>query len=150
LRFAHGVTGAIFCSVATATNFSFSIYGQKGLAEVSGAQLQTLRVVPASGRAPDGPVTAPPAEISDHSGFDMLDAELTEFAHCIRDGRDYPVAIDEVLHGMSVFDALVQSAKTGQVVRVAPTEDTRLPHNQRPPDRAASDAQVPLPPAQRE
>jgi predicted dehydrogenase len=119
LRFAHGVTGVIFCSVSTATNFSFSIYGQKALAEISGAQLQTLRVVPVSGRAPDGLVTAPPAEISDHSGFDMLNAELTEFARCIRDGRSYPVAIDEVLHGMSVFDALVESARTGQVVSVA-------------------------------
>jgi predicted dehydrogenase len=119
MQFARGVTGMIFCSVATATNFSFSVYGQKGMAEISGAQLQTLRIVPASDRAPHGPITAPPPEISDHSGFDMLHAELTEFARCIRDSRPYPVPIDDVLHGMSVFDALIESAGTGKIVAVA-------------------------------
>jgi predicted dehydrogenase len=48
----------------------------------------------------------------------MLTAELTEFARCIRDKRDYPVALDEVLHGMAVFDAAVLSAKTGAVVDI--------------------------------
>ena len=40
MRFASGATGAIFCSVATATNFSFAAYGTGGLAEVRGAALQ--------------------------------------------------------------------------------------------------------------
>jgi len=35
LRFESGATGLIFCSVATATNFSFTLYGSKGLAEIS-------------------------------------------------------------------------------------------------------------------
>ena len=33
--------------------------------------------------APTGPVTAPPDEISEHAGFDMLNAELTSFARAI-------------------------------------------------------------------
>jgi predicted dehydrogenase len=48
----------------------------------------------------------------------MLKAELVEFAHCIRDKRVYPVDTDDVLHGMAVFDAAVQSAKTGGIVEV--------------------------------
>jgi predicted dehydrogenase len=122
MQFDRGVTGVIFCSVATATHFSFTIYGSTGLAEISGPHLQTLRCVPASTRAPDGPVTAPPAEITDHSGFDMLNAELTEFARCIRENRTYPVSIDEVLHGMSVFDALVESAKSKRIIAIAEPE----------------------------
>ena len=35
LHFESGATGLIFCSVATATNFSFTLYGSKGLAEIS-------------------------------------------------------------------------------------------------------------------
>src|SRR5262249_24396101 len=35
LRFDGGATGLIFCSVATATNFSFTLYGSKGLVEIS-------------------------------------------------------------------------------------------------------------------
>ncbi len=119
MRFDHGVTGTIFCSVSTATSFSFTTYGTRGLAEVRGASLQQVRFVPVSQQAPTGPVTAPPDEITDYPGFDMLNAELVEFARCIRDRRPYPVGIDDVLHGMAVFDAAVQSARTGGIVDVA-------------------------------
>jgi predicted dehydrogenase len=119
MRFDGGVTGTIFCSVSTATNLSFTTYGTRGLAEVRGASLQQVRFVPVSQQAPTGPVTAPPDEITDYPGFDMLNAELVEFARCIRDRRAYPVEIDEVLHGMAVFDAAIQSAKTKSIVDVA-------------------------------
>lgn len=119
LRFDGGVTGMIFCSVSTATNLSFTTYGSRGLAEVRGASLQQVRFLPVSQEAPTGPVTAPPDEITDYSGFDMLNAELVEFARCIRDRRPYPVGIDDVLHGMAIFDAAVQSAMTGSIVEVA-------------------------------
>ena len=119
LHFHSGATGLIFCSVATATNFSFTLYGSKGLAEISKPTLQRLRVVPTSEHAPTGPVTAPPDETSEHAGFDMLNAELTAFARAIRDRKPYPVPIDEVLHGMSVFDAIVRAGRSGQVEPVA-------------------------------
>jgi predicted dehydrogenase len=117
--FAGGATATIFCSVATATNFSFSVYGSKGMVEISGAALQSFRFVPTSDRAPDGPVTAPPGEHLDFAGFDMLNAELTAFARAIIDKTPYPVPLADVLHGMAVFDAAVQSAKTRTAVRVA-------------------------------
>ena len=119
MRFAGGATGTIFCSVATATNFTFSAYGSLGLAEVRGAALQQFRFVPMSQQAPTGPVQAPPDQLVDHSGFNMLRAELVEFARSIRDKRPYPVGIDDVLHGMAVFDACVQSAETGCIVEIA-------------------------------
>ena len=53
LRFAGGVTGTIFCSVATATNFSFTVYGTKALAEVSRPNLQRFRFVPGIGACAD-------------------------------------------------------------------------------------------------
>jgi len=117
--FESGATAMIFCSVATATNFSFSVYGSKGMAEVSGAALQSFRFVPTSDRPPDGPVTAPPAEHLDFAGFDMLNAEMTAFARAIAGKTPYPVPLAEVLHGMAVFDAVVQSAKTKKIVRIA-------------------------------
>jgi predicted dehydrogenase len=119
MRFDSGMTGTIFCSVSTATNFSFSTYGSAGLAEVRGAALEQVRFVPISEKAPDGPVLAPPDEVIDHPGFNMLRAELTEFARCIRDKRPYPVGIDDVLHGMAVFEAAVKSAETGGIVAVS-------------------------------
>jgi predicted dehydrogenase len=119
LRFASGATGLIFCSIATATNFCFTLYGTKGLAEISKPNLQTLRFVPTSGQAPTGPVTAPPDEIVEHPQFDMLHAELTAFARAIRDRTPYPMPIADVLHGMAVFDAIVASGRTNAIVAVA-------------------------------
>jgi predicted dehydrogenase len=121
LRFKSGAVGHLFCSVATATDFNFTLYGSKGLVEISRANLQRFRYVPISTMAPTGPVTAPPDEIIEHPNFDQLDtlnAELVEFARCIESKQPYPVAIDQVLHGMAVFDAVVRSAKSGVVVAV--------------------------------
>ena len=115
LNFESGATGLIFCSVATATNFSFTLYGSKGLAEISKPNLQTFRFVPTSTQAPTGPVTAPPGEIGEHPKFDMLNAELTQFARAIREKRPYPVPVEEVLHGMSVFDAIVRAGQSGRI-----------------------------------
>ena len=48
LNFASGASGLIFCSVATATNFNFTLYGSKGLAEISKPDLHSFRFVPTS------------------------------------------------------------------------------------------------------
>jgi predicted dehydrogenase len=119
LRFESGATGLLFCSVATATNFCFTLYGSNGLAEISKANLQHFRFVPTSTVAPTGPVRAPPDQVVEHPEFDMLNAELVEFARCIEQGKPYPVPIDDVLHGMAVFDAIVHSARSGKVESVA-------------------------------
>jgi predicted dehydrogenase len=119
LRFASGATGLIFCSVATATNFEFTVYGTNGLAEISRPDLSRLRFAPAATAAPTGLVPVPPDEMVEHCGFDMLHAELTAFAHAIRDGKSYPVPIEDVLHGMAVFDAVVESAKNGAIIAVS-------------------------------
>ncbi len=119
LRFESGATGLIFCSVATATNFEFIVYGSQGLAEISRPDLSRFRFAPVATTPPTGQVPAPPDEIVEHSGFNMLNAEMTAFARAIRDGTPYPVPIDDVLHGMAVFDAVIQSADSGAIVTVA-------------------------------
>jgi predicted dehydrogenase len=118
LRFANGATGLLFCSVATATTLSFALYGNKGLAEFSRPNLARFRYVPISTEAPTGPVTAPPDEIIETPAFDMLHAELVAFARSIEQNAPYPVPIDQVLHGMEVFDAIVRSGKSGKVEAV--------------------------------
>jgi len=119
LRFASGLTATMFCSLSTAPNLSFTVYGTKGLAEVSAADLSAFRFVPMPVAMPDGPVTAPPPERQTHAGFDMQHAELVAFARAIREGTPYPVAIEDVLHGMSVFDAIVASTLSGREEPVA-------------------------------
>jgi len=48
LRFKSGATGLLFCSVATATNLNFTVFGTKGLAEFSKPNLARFRFVPVS------------------------------------------------------------------------------------------------------
>src|SRR5580704_16602204 len=121
LRFASGATGMIFCSVATATNFEFTLYGTNGLAAISRPDMSRLRFAPMATTAPTGRVPAPPDEIFEHSGFDTLHAELTAFAGAVRGGEPYPVPLEDVLHGMAVFDALIESARTSDIVDVSST-----------------------------
>jgi predicted dehydrogenase len=118
LRFKSGATGLLFCSVATATTLSFTLFGTRGLAEFSRPNLARFRFTPVSTVAPTGPVTAPPDEIIEAEAFDMLNAELVEFARCIEQKRPYPVDIDQVLHGMAVFDAVVRSGLSGKIEKV--------------------------------
>src|SRR5262245_59794480 len=119
LRFESGATGLLFCSVATATTLSFTLFGSKGLAEVSRPNLARFRFVPTSTVAPTGPVTAPPDEIIEHPTFDMLHAEMNEFGRAIAQKRAHPILTDQVLHGMAVFDAVVRSAGSGKTETVA-------------------------------
>ena len=79
-------------------------------------------MVPLPQHAPAGLVIAPPDQIIEHAGFDMLRAELLEFARCIRDKRTYPVDIEDVLHGITVLDACVRSAETGAIVNIPAVE----------------------------
>jgi len=119
LRFEGGATGLIFCSVATATNFEFAAYGTNGLAEISRPDLSRLRFAETAIAPPTGLVPAPPDEILQFSGFDMLHAEMTAFARSIRAATPYPVPIADVLHGMAVFDAVVASSKHGDIISVS-------------------------------
>jgi predicted dehydrogenase len=119
LRFDSGATGLLFCSVATATNFELTTYGTKGLVEISRPDLSRFRFAPTATAAPTGPVPAPPDEVLQFAGFDMLHAEMSAFARAIRDGASYPVPIADVLHGMAVFDAVVESARRGEIVAVS-------------------------------
>jgi len=118
LRFEAGASGLLFGSVATATNFEFTAYGTNGLVEISRPDLSHFRFVPTATAAPTGVIAAPADHILQFPGFDMLHAEMTAFARAIRDATPYPVPIADVLHGMAVFDAVVESAKCGEIVAV--------------------------------
>lgn len=119
LQFESGVTGMMYCSVAAARYHRTAVYGTKGFAEVFKPRMDVFRFIPVvEGRASH---LAPPPEpeVIEVAGFNYVGKSLTEFARCIREGAPYPISSDDVLHGVAVLEAAIQSAKTRQPVQVS-------------------------------
>ncbi len=117
LRFKDGMSGLFFCSLTTVPNYRFAVYGGDAFAEILRPTLEEFRFAP----KPDpkaGHLVLIEPEVVRSPGFDTLNAELTTFAACVRDHKPFPVPLDEVLHGVEVFEAIVESARTGQAVAV--------------------------------
>jgi predicted dehydrogenase len=109
LRFANDASGHIFCSTAATPHYRMAVYGTQGFAEVVGHQMATFRLVPAAGGAHD--VAQP--EVTETIGFNMLTAELHAFAASIAAGRPFPTPLDQIVHGVAVFEAVAASAVRG-------------------------------------
>lgn len=112
LRFASGITGTIFCSFTTAQYYRLAVYGTKGIAEILQPTLEELRITHA------GATPAPP-DVKATPGIDTLEVELHAFAQAIRARKPATVPLDEVLHGVAAFAAVVESARTGMPVKVS-------------------------------
>ncbi|MDH3314840.1 MAG: Gfo/Idh/MocA family oxidoreductase [Betaproteobacteria bacterium] len=118
VRFESGVTGLAFCSIAAARNYRVAVYGSKGFAEVVGPAMDTFRFIPAAEGRASHLAKIPDAEEIATPGFQSIAEELTQFAACIRAGRAYLVPLDDVLHGVCVFEAAVESARAQRPVAV--------------------------------
>jgi predicted dehydrogenase len=118
MRFEDGVTGLAFCSNAATRNYRLAAYGSKGFAEVLKPTMETFRFIPAvQGRA-SHTAHIPEPEVIEAHGFSSIAEELTQFALCAVNGRAHPIPPEEVLHGVCVFEAAVESARTRQPVLV--------------------------------
>jgi predicted dehydrogenase len=65
--------------------------------------------------------TAASPEIIKYKGFNTLLAELEASAAAVSGERAYPIAPEDILHGVAVFEAIVRSAERHQPVTVART-----------------------------
>jgi predicted dehydrogenase len=118
LGLANGMSASLFCSLVTAVSYRFAVYGTKGCAEL--ASQDVLRFAPVPPVPPTGRQTAPEPEIIEYRGFNALVAELEAFAAAIGGGRPYPITAEEILHGVTVFEAIARSAALRQPVKLAP------------------------------
>ena len=109
LRFENGASGHIFCSTAATPHYRMAVYGTKGFAEVLGHPMTTFRLIPASNGV---------AEVTETAGFNMLTAELEAFAASIVAARPFPTPLDQIMHGVAVFEAVAESAARGVPVTI--------------------------------
>jgi predicted dehydrogenase len=115
LRFQNGASGHIFCSTAATPHYRMAVYGTKGFAEILGHPMATFRLVRAGHGGAHGAGTP---EVTETAGFNMLTAELEAFAASIAAGRPFPTPLDQIMHGVAVFEAVADSAVRGEAVMV--------------------------------
>jgi predicted dehydrogenase len=116
--FANGMSGSLLSCLATAVSYRLAVFGSRGCAELVTPNLD-FRFTPAPDAMPEGRHTQPAPEIIENRGTNTLLAELEAFADAIEGGTPYPIPSDQILHGVAVFEAIVQSAASRLPVRVA-------------------------------
>jgi predicted dehydrogenase len=116
--FANGMSAGLLSCLATAVGYRLAVFGSKGCAELVTPELD-FRFTPTPEEMPTGRHAQPAPEVIERRGANTLLAELEAFSEAIEGGRPYPIPAGEILHGVAVFEAIVQSAASRRPVKVA-------------------------------
>ena len=106
-RFKNGMTGYLGTFGATVPTQRIEVFGTKGALEIRDERHFTFR--PLEGNA----------EHVEYPPIDKERAELEAFAAAIAGTADYPLPLDEAIHGAAVFEAIVKSIDSDRPVPVA-------------------------------
>lgn len=110
MKHKNGIVTTSSCSQASGVSYCVAVFGTNGIAETVRPSLDTFRFLPAPGKGE--------AETIEYKDFNPLQAGLEAFADAVDGTEPFPIPASEILHGVAVFEAIVQSAKTGQPVKV--------------------------------
>ena len=122
-RMKSGVSGYLSTMTATGPGFSFQVFGSngwvrlEGMTHVAGASSEerrtrlfgTCRFQPPKGAM----------ETWEAARLDVTRAALEAFAVAAEGGAPFPISHEEMVHGASVTEAVIRSAASGTVERVA-------------------------------
>ena len=110
------MTGVQTCALPI--YFRLAVYGSRAFAEVLTPTMDTFRFLPAVEGKASHLAEVPQPEMMEFRGINTARLELDHFALCIKEHRAYPIPLEEVLHGVCVFEAAVKSAASGLPVAV--------------------------------
>lgn len=108
LDFANGMTGTFTTLITTSPIWRLAVFGTKGWVEMIGEN----RLLACDGNGPVHEIVYPPVSTER--------LELEAFAQAIAGGASYPVSVEEALHGVSILESIAESARSHQVVAIAP------------------------------
>ena len=122
-RMKEGMSGYLGTMTATGPGFSFQVFGSKGwvrlegMTHVAGASSEERRTrlfgackfQPAKGEA----------EVWQAETLDVGRVTLDAFAKAASGGPAFPIPVDEMIHGAAATEAVVRSAASGKVEKVA-------------------------------
>jgi predicted dehydrogenase len=113
LSFVGGGSATLTCSLATARNYRFTVYGTAGLAEAVRGETERLRLAPSTAND-----KALKPETIEFTSNDAEKASLERFAEAIASETKFPVPANELIHGIAALEAIARSAQTGLPVKV--------------------------------
>jgi predicted dehydrogenase len=122
-RMKNGASGYLGTITATGPGFSFQVFGSKGsvrlegMTHVAGASSEERRTR-LFGTCKFQPIKGP-AEVWEAARLDVTRACLDAFATAASGGTPYLIPTSEMIHGAAVTEAVVRSAASGQVEKVA-------------------------------
>lgn len=122
-RMKNGASGYLGTMMATAPAFSFQVFGSKGwvrlegMPHVAGASSEERRTR-LFGACKFQPVKGD-AEVWEAERMDVTRACLESFARAAQGGSAFPITPEEIVHGTSVTEAVIRSAASGGVEKVA-------------------------------
>jgi predicted dehydrogenase len=122
-RMKEGMSGYLGTMTATGPGFSFQVFGSKGsvrlegMTHVAGASSEerrtrlfgTCKFQPAKGDA----------EVWQAATLDVGRESLDAFAKAASGGPAFPIPVEEMVHGAAVTEAIVKSAASGGVEKIA-------------------------------
>src|SRR5438128_4701674 len=122
-RMKQGMSGYLGTLTATGPGFSFQVFGSKGwvrmegMTHVAGASSEerrtrlfgTCKFQPAKGDA----------EVWQAETLDVGRVTLEAFAKAASGGPAFPIPLDQMIHGAAVTEAVIRSASSGKVEKVA-------------------------------
>ena len=123
LRMQEGMSGYLGTMTTTGPGFSFQVFGSKGwlrlegLTHVAGASSEERRTR-LFGTCKFQPVKGE-AKVWQAAAMDISRVALEAFAQAAAGGPAYPIPTDQVIHCVAATEAIIRSAASGKVERVA-------------------------------
>jgi predicted dehydrogenase len=122
-RMKDGASGYLGTITATGPGFSFQVFGSKGwvrlegMTHVAGASSEERRTR-LFGTCRFQPIKGP-AETWEAARLDVTRACLDAFGTAASGGAEFPITTSEMIHGAAVTEAVVRSAESKQVEKIA-------------------------------
>lgn len=121
-RMKDGMSGYLGTITATGPGFSFQVFGSKGsvrlegMTHVAGASSEERRTR-LFGSCKFQPIKGE-VEVWQAEAHDVTRASLEAFAKAASGGPEYPIPVEQMIHGAAVTEAIVRSAASGKVEKI--------------------------------
>jgi predicted dehydrogenase len=122
-RMKAGMSGYLGTMTTTGAGFSFQVFGSKGwhriegVTHVTGASSEERRTRQ-FGTCKFQPVKGP-LETWEAERLDIVRATFEAFARAVEGNAPFPIPPEQIVHGAAVTEAVIRSAASGQVEKIA-------------------------------